>query len=840
METRRLLWLMGLVFAAALVVQYFELPYVHVISSLFSASKAQTLVIGSLPTGDSSRYPKMLGTVTPSNVLNSTDADAVHETVIITNTSEGKDIGLKNDSVSESNGGSDDSIVLDEDSDPEDESSSGDFVELNSLNHNSTVEMMTPENALAPEKAGQSEYSFSQNNVTTDSNHLRGKTDGEDISLTSEKNESLDVGLGTPSFSLQPIISSPNFTLPSNLDTKSITPVISVNPNTSSADKDLANTLPNVENPGLLLSDLTPSDNNFSIPNVPVVNTWSEESTAAVVSISEMKDLLAHSRASSFSMKPRWSSAMDQDLLNAKSLIENAPIIVNDPGLYAPLYRNASMFKRSYELMEQTLKVYIYREGEKPIFHQPVLKGIYASEGWFMKLLKANKQFITKNPKKAHLFYLPFSSRMLEETLYVPNSHTHKNLVQYLKNYLDMIVARYTFWNRTGGADHFLVACHDWAPSETKRHMANCIRALCNADVKEGFKFGKDVSLPETYHWENKDPDMKIFGRMPKAKGKMNYAQHMKSSKYCICAKGYEVNSPRVVEAIFYECVPVIISDNFVPPFFEALNWESFAVFVPEKDIPNLKNILLSISEKRGDGNSSAASSQILESNRLEREDNRFIRSKEGGTWEGQDMAADTKSTVVKVKPSGQDGSSSKGKVDSTVNKKVVDRSTKQPVDSKHKSASRVTKTEVKTKTTSSSSKTVTTTVKTRVKKVYTLPGQKYDVPEEREPLRIFYESLSKQIPSSEMAEFWMMEHGLLSPERAKKAYEKKQRKQKQLWSGTPIKSPPLLAPRKPESSKKQQQAPKNEVKTKKRIMNDSDDDDDFILSPKRRKGYCM
>jgi hypothetical protein len=173
---------------------------------------------------------------------------------------------------------------------------------------------------------------------------------------------------------------------------------------------------------------------------------------------------------------------------------------------------------------------------------------------------------------------------------------------------------------------------------ETNRIMAKCIRALCNADVKEGFVLGKDVSLPETYvhlarnplrdlggkppsqrpilaffagrmhgyvrsillqHWENKDPDMKIFGLMPKAKGNKKYLHYMKNSKYCICAKGYEVNSPRVVEAIFHECVPVIISDNFVPPFFEVLKWESFAVFVSEKDIPNLKSILLSIPEKR-------------------------------------------------------------------------------------------------------------------------------------------------------------------------------------------------------------------------------------------------
>ncbi|XP_022731269.1 uncharacterized protein LOC111285884 [Durio zibethinus] len=200
-------------------------------------------------------------------------------------------------------------------------------------------------------------------------------------------------------------------------------------------------------------------------------------------------------------------------------------------------------------------------------------------------------------------------------------------------------------------------------------------------------------------------------------------------------------------------------------------------------------------------------------------------------------MTTETKANLVKVKTSGQDGSS-KGKFDAAVNRKKIEGSSKQPVDSKQKSVSTViTKTEVKSKTSSSSSKTTTTTkTKVREKKVYTLPGQKHDPPEEREPLRIFYESLSKQIPTSEMAEFWMMEHGLLSPEKARKAYEKKQRRLKQLRTGTPIKS--SKPSRKPESSQKQQLASKNgDVKAKKRINNDTDDDDDFILSPKRRKG---
>ncbi|PWA62913.1 exostosin family protein [Artemisia annua] len=372
---------------------------------------------------------------------------------------------------------------------------------------------------------------------------------------------------------------------------------------------------------------------------IPTVRKSHMRPLRDTVTIPMMHNILLHNRASVHSMKPRWSSMVDQELLYAKSQIENAGVndmITNDD---PSIYRNISRFKSSYKLMEKTLKVYIYKEGEKPIFHQPepVLSGIYASEGWFMRNIQESRHFVTKNPKKAHLFYIPFSSRILELNLYVPGSHSKRKLVQYLKNYIDMIAGRYNFWNRTGGSDHFVVACHDWATYETRKSMDSCIRALCNSDVnKEYFELGKDVSLPETLvrssknplrelggkppsqrsvlaffagrmhgnlrpillkHWENKDPDMKIFGKLQK--NNTSYVEYMKSSKYCICAKGYEVNSPRVVEAIFHECVPVIISDNFVPPFFEILNWESFSVFVQEKDIPNLKNILLAISYKR-------------------------------------------------------------------------------------------------------------------------------------------------------------------------------------------------------------------------------------------------
>lgn len=386
-----------------------------------------------------------------------------------------------------------------------------------------------------------------------------------------------------------------------------------------------------------LPSGSAPTNANYSGVIIPLVKKT--QLVMPSVCIAEMNQLLLRNRAAHNSMRPRWSTARDKDILAAKALIKNAPVVKNEQELYAPLFRNISMFKRSYGLMERMLKIYVYKDGKKPIFHQPLLKGIYASEGWFMKLMETNKHYVVKDPRRAHLFYMPFSSRYLQLALYVPNSHNMTNLKQHLKNYVDLLARKYSFWNRTGGADHFLVACHDWSPYETRNTMRHSIRALCNSDLISGFQLGKDVSVPETYvrsaqnplrdlggrpadqrptlaffagnmhgtlrpvllhHWENKYPDFKIFGRMPAGvESKMAYIHHMKTSKYCICPRGYEVNSPRVVESIFYECVPVILSDNFVPPFFEVLNWEAFSVILPEKDVPRLKEILESISEEK-------------------------------------------------------------------------------------------------------------------------------------------------------------------------------------------------------------------------------------------------
>ncbi|KAL6504453.1 hypothetical protein OROGR_026376 [Orobanche gracilis] len=79
--------------------------------------------------------------------------------------------------------------------------------------------------------------------------------------------------------------------------------------------------------------------------------------------------------------------------------------------------------------------------------------------------------------------------------------------------------------------------------------------------------------------------------------------------------------------------------------------------------------------------------------------------------------------------------------------------------------------------------------VKKREKKVFDLPGQKRDPPEEREPLRIFYETLYNQVPDSEIASTWMMESGLLPKEEAKKVFDRKMKKDQKQKLGSPMKT---------------------------------------------------
>ncbi|KAK8963995.1 putative glycosyltransferase [Platanthera guangdongensis] len=254
--------------------------------------------------------------------------------------------------------------------------------------------------------------------------------------------------------------------------------------------------------------------------------------------------------------------------------------------------------------------------------------------------MEMGNRFRTRNPDNAHVHFLPFSVVKMVRFIYQPNSFNISSIERTIADYIGIISSKYPYWNRSRGADHFMLSCHDWGPQASKSHpylYSNSIRVLCNANTSEGFHPLKDVSLPEInlktdaslagiigglsvsrrttlaffaggmhgpirpillQHWKNKgdDRDMQVHEYLPKG---ADYYGMMRASRFCLCPSGYEVASPRVVEAIYMECVPVIISDGYELPFGDVLNWKSFSVAVAVAEIPELKAILSRISGRQ-------------------------------------------------------------------------------------------------------------------------------------------------------------------------------------------------------------------------------------------------
>ncbi|AES91613.2 putative xylogalacturonan beta-1,3-xylosyltransferase [Medicago truncatula] len=305
------------------------------------------------------------------------------------------------------------------------------------------------------------------------------------------------------------------------------------------------------------------------------------------------------------------------------------------------VYRNAFAFHQSHKEMLKRFKVWTYKEGEPPLVHDGPMSSIYGIEGHFMTEIENRlSPFSTHNPDEAHVFMLPLSVTNMVHYLYNPlTTYSRDQIMHVTIDYTNIIAHKYRYWNRSKGADHLLVSCHDWAPeisreSSGKELFKNLIKVLCNANTSEGFDPKRDVSMPEMNlqgyklsspipskesnnrsilaffaggehgmirktlldQWKGKDKEVLVYEYLPK---KLKYFKLMGKSKFCLCPSGYEVASPRLVESINTGCVPVIVSDNYQLPFSDVLDWSKFSLHIPSKRISEIKTILKSVPHAR-------------------------------------------------------------------------------------------------------------------------------------------------------------------------------------------------------------------------------------------------
>ncbi|KAI4386644.1 hypothetical protein MLD38_004560 [Melastoma candidum] len=293
------------------------------------------------------------------------------------------------------------------------------------------------------------------------------------------------------------------------------------------------------------------------------------------------------------------------------------------------VYHDRDIFLTDYRDMNRSFKIYIYPHRSDDLFKNVFAavnfdpEGNYASESFFKKNL-VGSHFVTDDHSSADLFFMPFSIARLRHDKRVGVA----GIQDFIRDYVAYISREYPYWNRTGGADHFYVACHSIGRSAMRKANAvrlNGIQVVCSSSYHlSGYVSHKDASLPQIWPRHGDLPDVmssrrarlaffaggmnshareKLFqfwtndseifvhrGRLP-----TRYSDELLGSKFCLHVKGFEVNTARVADSLYYGCVPVIIANHYDLPFSDVLNWKSFSVVVATLDIPLLKKILKGI-----------------------------------------------------------------------------------------------------------------------------------------------------------------------------------------------------------------------------------------------------
>ncbi|XP_057959531.1 probable glycosyltransferase At5g03795 [Malania oleifera] len=293
------------------------------------------------------------------------------------------------------------------------------------------------------------------------------------------------------------------------------------------------------------------------------------------------------------------------------------------------VFHDRDIFLEGYKEMNRSFKIYIYPHQRDDPFANVFLPvdfepgGNYASESYFKKVL-TRSHFITKDPSKADLFFLPFSIARLRHDPRVGV----RVIQEFIRDYILNISRDYPYWNRTAGADHFYVACHSIGRSAMEKAdevKFNVIQVVCSSSYfLSGYIAHKDASLPQIWprggdpsnletskrkklaffagsmnspvrqkllrEWSNDSEILTHFGRL-----KTPYADELLRSKFCLHVKGFEVNTARIADSLHYGCVPVIIANHYDLPFADILDWKAFSVVITTLDIPLLKKILRGI-----------------------------------------------------------------------------------------------------------------------------------------------------------------------------------------------------------------------------------------------------
>lgn len=153
-------------------------------------------------------------------------------------------------------------------------------------------------------------------------------------------------------------------------------------------------------------------------------------------------------------------------------------------------------FKHDYGIAMTAFSVFVYPEGDPgTYFHMPHNNvSLYASESLFFRNM-ANSALRTLDHEVADAFFIPVSVQKMSE-----KGLDLMEMRLVVERYIQEISSKYPYWNKSSGADHFFVSCHDMALKATQGVpdlVKRAIRIVCFPEIEDGFIKDKDLVLPQ-------------------------------------------------------------------------------------------------------------------------------------------------------------------------------------------------------------------------------------------------------------------------------------------------------------------------------------------------------
>nr|CAB3475299.1 unnamed protein product [Digitaria exilis] len=295
------------------------------------------------------------------------------------------------------------------------------------------------------------------------------------------------------------------------------------------------------------------------------------------------------------------------------------------------------------------LKVFVYEMPRK--YNQMLLSKdsrclhhMFAAE-IFMHQFLLKSEVRTLDPEEADWFYTPVYTTcdLTQQGFPLPF-----RAPRIMRSAIKYIATTWPYWNRTEGANHFFLTPHDFGAcfhyQEERAMERGILPLLRRSTLVQTFGQRNHVCLQDgsitippyanphkmqahlinpgtprsifvyfrgLFYDMGNDPEGGYYARGARASVWENfkdnplfdistehpstYYEDMQRAIFCLCPLGWAPWSPRLVEAVVFGCIPVIIADDIVLPFADAIPWEQISVFVAERDVPQLDSILTSI-----------------------------------------------------------------------------------------------------------------------------------------------------------------------------------------------------------------------------------------------------